>query len=207
MKLVKKLNMRPPKSGKGRKKRYGLFVCECGALKEKVMNQKIPELCISCKNKKQNSSHGKSNTKLYQTWKRMKTRCSKHNKYAKKNYYDRGICVCEEWNNDFLSFFSWAINNGYKEGLTIDRINNDGNYEPSNCRWVSMVVQNQNSRSASNKTGYKGVKKVRDKYEALIMHNGRRHYLGLFSDKKDAAIAYNDFIDNNNTAHIKNVIL
>jgi hypothetical protein len=68
----------------------------------------------------------------------MKRRCyaSSHQEY--KNYGGRGIKICDEWFNDFVSFYEWAINNGYQDDLTIDRIDNDGNYEPKNCQWISL---------------------------------------------------------------------
>lgn len=72
---------------------------------------------------------------------------------TRNNYIDyggRGIKVCDEWLNDFMCFYSWAISNGYSDKLTIDRINNDGNYEPDNCRWVTMKVQSNNRRDRDN---------------------------------------------------------
>lgn len=88
--------------------------------------------------------HGKTNTILYKTWKNIKNRC--YNKNTKKyNYYGgRGIFVCEEWLNNFESFYNWSIHNGWKKGLTIDRIDVNGNYEPSNCRWVDWKTQQRN---------------------------------------------------------------
>ena len=74
----------------------------------------------------------------------MKVRCYYTKQVYYKRYGGRGIKVCEEWKNSFESFHEWAIHNGYKEGLSLDRIDNDGNYEPSNCRWVSMKRQNRN---------------------------------------------------------------
>lgn len=76
----------------------------------------------------------------------MKQRCNNPNQKKYKNYGARGICLCDDWQNNFKSFFDWAISNGYKHGLTIDRINVNGNYEPNNCRWVTQKVQ-QNNRS------------------------------------------------------------
>ena len=71
------------------------------------------------------------------------------------NYGKRGIVMCDEWKNDFVSFYDWAMDNGYREHLTIDRIDVNGNYEPSNCRWVTKEIQNKNTRRNINIT-YKG---------------------------------------------------
>ena len=74
----------------------------------------------------------------------MKQRCNNPNAGKFPQYGGRGISVCKEWSDNFLSFFSWATENGYKEGLSIDRINPDGNYEPDNCRWTTNKVQCNN---------------------------------------------------------------
>jgi len=91
-------------------------------------------------------THLKSKHPLYSVWNGMKQRCNNPNQKKYKNYGARGICLCDDWQNNFKSFFDWAISNGYKHGLTIDRINVNGNYEPNNCRWVTQKVQ-QNNRS------------------------------------------------------------
>lgn len=77
----------------------------------------------------------------------MKQRCYNPNNSSYRNYGLRGIIICPQWKNDFSEFYRWSIQNGYAEGLTIDRVNVDGNYEPNNCRWVSRQIQANNTRS------------------------------------------------------------
>ena len=91
--------------------------------------------------------HGLRKTRLYRIWSNIKTRCINQNDSHFERYGKRGITVCEEWKNDFKTFYDWAINNGYSDKLTIDRIDNNGNYEPSICRWVTVKEQNQNKRN------------------------------------------------------------
>lgn len=91
-----------------------------------------------------NKKHGMRHTRLYRIWLNMKTRCHNPNYKESDRYMERGISICSEWDDDFTKFYEWSMNNGYADNLTIDRINNDGNYEPSNCRWVTRSVQNRN---------------------------------------------------------------
>jgi hypothetical protein len=93
--------------------------------------------------KGQNKTHGMSKTRIYQEWVSMKLRCTS-NSPDSKNYYERGIRVCEEWQNDFMAFYNWAISHGYTETLTIDRIDNDKGYFPNNCRWITIEAQQAN---------------------------------------------------------------
>lgn len=99
--------------------------------------------------------HGKRNTKLFNRWCLMRRRCNSSNDRFYEDYGGRGIKVCDEWNNSFQQFYDWAMANGYDDSLTIDRIDNDGNYEPSNCRWVTMKVQSNNTRKTRHIT-YQG---------------------------------------------------
>ena len=96
---------------------------------------------------KSNITHGKSNTRLWRIYHGIKARCI--NKNSTKYYYygARGIKVCDEWINNFENFYNWAINNGYKDDLTIDRIDVNGNYEPNNCRWIDLKQQTRNKRT------------------------------------------------------------
>lgn len=105
----------------------------CGCLKNEKLIQR-------------STKHNKCHTRLYLIWKAMKQRCYNQNNKEYNCYGGRGITICDEWKNDFKSFYDWSIQNGYKENLFIDRINNDSNYEPSNCRWADRKTQNNNTR-------------------------------------------------------------
>lgn len=138
------------KSGIKKTIEYYLCECECGkkAIIEKNRLKTGRTKSCGCLRKeiisKIKGTHHLTKTRIFRIWDCMKTRCLNKNYTYFKHYGGRGITICDEWKNDFMSFYNWAINNGYKENLTIDRINNDGNYEPSNCRWVTMKEQNRN---------------------------------------------------------------
>lgn len=103
--------------------------------------------CLKLRNENHGTKHHLTHTTLHRLWCGMIGRCYVKSNSGYKNYGGRGITVCEEWNNDFMSFYNWAIANGWKEGLTIDRIDVNGNYEPSNCRWVEWKTQARNKRN------------------------------------------------------------
>ena len=92
---------------------------------------------------------------LYNIWVNMRRRCDSEKCAEYKWYGARGIKVCDEWESNFITFFEWSLRNGWQEGLTIDRIDNDGNYEPSNCRWTTWEVQ-QNNRRDNNYITFEG---------------------------------------------------
>ena len=93
------------------------------------------------------TKHGGARTRLYRIWKGMKQRCRDENSTRYQSYGGRGISVCEEWIDDFSAFQEWALKNGYQDDLTIDRKDTNGNYEPSNCQWISNKDQQANKRN------------------------------------------------------------
>lgn len=90
------------------------------------------------------NNRGLTRTRLYKIWGAMKTRCYNPNYRKYYRYGGRGIKICDEWLNSFVSFSDWSMRNGYYDNLTIDRINVNGNYEPSNCRWITVTANNRN---------------------------------------------------------------
>jgi hypothetical protein len=133
---------------------YQLWLCKCDCGGESVVNyhnlkNNHTQSCGCLRRERTieaNTIHGLRKTRLYRIWHHMRERCyyPKEKRYAQ--YGGRGIIVCDEWKNDFQAFYAWAIANGYKEDLSIDRIDVNGNYEPSNCRWVSQKKQCNNTR-------------------------------------------------------------
>ena len=117
--------------------------CECGTIKEykyQLLKNGHTKSC-GCISR---IANGNSSKRLYQIWRHMQDRCYNEKNVRYENYAGRGIIVCDEWRNSFETFERWALANGYQDDLSIDRINNDDNYEPSNCRWVTIIEQANN---------------------------------------------------------------
>lgn len=134
------------------KKARWLCKCDCGNYAEvsgdNLRNGSVKSCgCLIAEKNKARATHRKSNTRLYNVWRNMKARCYCKTNPRYKDYGARGICVYNEWKT-FEKFYEWALLNGYNENLTIDRINVNGNYEPSNCRWIPLSKQAYNKRDS-----------------------------------------------------------
>jgi len=133
-----------------------LWLCECGNEKKIGANEVVSKNTKSCgclakeildDHNNTQGTHKMTNSRIYNIWRLMRQRCYKNYNVNYKNYGDRGIKICDEWLTNFVNFYNWAIQNGYRDDLEIDRINVNGNYEPSNCRWADHLTQGNNRRT------------------------------------------------------------
>lgn len=137
-------------------------VCDCGTEKLIRGSHLRYGKTMSCgclrREKGRNQTHGKRQTRLYNTWVRLRDRCRNPKNKSYQNYGGRGITYCKEWER-FEIFYEWAMSNGYKDGLTIERIDNSKGYCPENCRWATIKEQARNRRTNHLLT-YKGETKT-----------------------------------------------
>jgi hypothetical protein len=213
MKLIRDLGMLYPTKNSKSKKRFGLFLCS-GCDKE-VRAQTYSDgrikqdqkLCSYCYRTREPMKDRLVSRRWYNIWRGQKERCSNKNHIDWDNYGGRGISISDEF-KDFLVWEEYVDSlDGYKEGYTIDRINNNGNYERGNLRWASKSVQCCNRRKfKSNTSGYTGVQFIKGKYHAIIQVDGVRIRLGVFKRIFDAVLIRDMYILNNNLNHTLNTI-
>lgn len=137
-------------SPKGERRTRFIVQCSCGRIMPKTINrlrQVKYEKCICETNLPQKWGRSVNSYRLYHIWQGIKRRCTSFKTSVSKNYALRGISMCDEWMDNFGAFQEWALSNGYTDDLTIDRIDVDGNYEPSNCRWATRSTQSRNKRN------------------------------------------------------------
>ena len=206
--LLEDLGMMYATENSKERKRFGIYKCGFCGTEFKACTSNIKRKhtnSCGCYNKikvsESTKKHGLFRTRLYTIWINMKMRVLNPKNKRYNDYGGRGITICEEWKNDFMPFYNWAMENGYSDELSIDRIDNDRNYEPSNCRWATQSVQSRNQRiRKNNKSGYRGVSynKRRGKYQTYICIKSKKIYLGYFQTVEEGAIAYNNYIIENN---------
>ena len=161
------ISQEPSKNGRA----MWLCKCDCGSVAVvmgKLLRNGGTKSCGCFREENRsnlNKKHAQYKTRLYHIWQHMKARCNNEHNRKFPAYGGRGIRVCEEW-SEFLPFYEWAIANGYSDNLTIDRIDNNGNYEPSNCRWATNKEQQNNTRK-----------------NRLVSHNGEVFTVAQLAEK------------------------
>ena len=204
--LLEDLGMRYPTENSKQKKRYGIYQCQyCG--KEFVVamyqvkrgaSKSCGCICPRCV-----KPHGLTQHPLYGTWRMMKARCYNSNTEKYIDYGGRGIQVCERWLD--IKKFIEDMYPSFQEGLTLDRIDVNGDYELDNCRWTTKDIQARNTRDIciNNTSGYRGVSfyKKSNKWLSYISLNNKRIHLGCFHTALEAAKAYERYVRVNNLEH------
>ncbi len=174
--------------------------CDCGQQSIVLSSNLIQKYSLSCgcMNKEKvieaSTKHGLYKHRLYSVWTTMLKRCCNKNYHQFHNYGGRGITVCNKWKNNFKIFYDWATTNGWKLGLQIDRINNDGNYTPSNCRFVTSRENCSNQRTNS-KYGVGVYKRDRaTPFYVRVKIGSERIHVGSFTTAPEARTARKKFL-------------
>ena len=216
MKIIEDLGMKKSRGSSNRNTRFAIFECnQCNKHFETIIARakiKNQEKCKSCSQTK----HGLSKDSLYNRYYSMIKRCynEKSDHYA--SYGAIGVTVCKEWLDSFESFAKWALENGYKKHLELDKDIGSAElgispaiYSPSTCRFITSEENNIHRKQLmrTNSTGYKGVTRHRDKFKATINVETEFIHLGLWGSQLEAAKAYDYFIKSNSLNRALNNVL
>jgi hypothetical protein len=186
---------------------YMLCQCDCGNtinVKLRDLRNGIIDSCVYCKAGKR---YGIRSHRLYRIWRSMRDRCYNYNNGNYHSYGGRGIKICNEWLNSYEVFYDWAMSNAYKEGLSIDRIDVNGNYCPENCRWATSSQQGMNKRKLlSNRSGYTGIipaviKNIFFGWRSSITVNNKTKHFGTYKTQKEGLAVRNNYIIMNKLDH------
>lgn len=166
-----------------KKRTFNVTCTLCGSNKERSSYHVVHKLYGDCECKR---NHNMSRTSIYERWKSMKARCYNEKSAAYPDYGGRGITICDRWKESFVNFYE-DMGEPPTPKHQIDRINNNGNYEPNNCRWATQLQNVNNQREKThNKTGYQNVYKKDGKYEAYFEYDKKYYHVGRFEDPQEA---------------------
>ena len=210
--LIQDLGLKFTSPSQKDKRRYGLYKCICGKEFETQIRSVETGHTKSCgcyklqRLKECKTTHGHSKDSLYFVWHSMVNRCTNSKNPNYKHYGERGITVSIEWLD--INNFIKDMKSSFEKGMELDRIDNNKGYSKDNCRWTSREIQNRNTRvlRSTNRSGYRGVAKVTrtNRYSVGIIVNSKRVHIGTFVNPLDGALAYDQYIIDNNLEHTKN---
>lgn len=185
---------------RGQRYRKIKLICDCGNTIEAFSDNICRGNTKSCGclhrdiMRHRDTTHGFAKHPLFGVWAQMNSRCNNPKNISFKDYGDRGITVCDEWQKSISVFIEWALRKGWIRGLCLDRKDNDKGYSPENCRFVDRGLSSRNQRllRVDNKSGFRGVYFYarNQKWHAQIMSNGKKQHLGYYSEPTAAAKAY-----------------
>ena len=203
-KLIGETYMKYPTENSRQKYSYGLYECQYCGKEWETMVQNVKEGHTKSCGCLSGEKHGLRQNKFYKTWYNMVHRCVSPKNKEYKHYGARGITVCKEW-LDIKNFVAWCdLTHPNIEGISLDRIDVNGNYEPNNCRWADRTTQNTNQRMKKNNTsGFVGVSWVeaRLKWVSRITTEKKRIWLGDYKTIEEAVLARDNYIIENKLPH------